>query len=82
MPAKLVFRRKTWDARDNGIPLRSIPGLQAQRQYKKASHCTYWEGTLNKTGKREEYCTRARSSQINCSPRRSQVYACLRFYHH
>ena len=25
MPANLVFRRKIWGARDNGIPLRSTP---------------------------------------------------------
>ena len=27
MPANLVFRRKIWGARDNGIPPRSTPGL-------------------------------------------------------
>ena len=26
MPANLVFRRKIWGARDNGIPPRSTPG--------------------------------------------------------
>ena len=27
MPANLVFRRKNWGARDNGIPPRSTPEL-------------------------------------------------------
>ena len=26
MPANMVFRRKIWGARDNGIPPRSTPG--------------------------------------------------------
>ena len=29
MPANLVFRRKIWGARDNGIPPRSTPGYDA-----------------------------------------------------
>ena len=27
MPANVVFRRKIWGARDNGIPPRSTPGV-------------------------------------------------------
>ena len=27
MPANLVFRRKIWGARDNGLPPRSTPGV-------------------------------------------------------
>ena len=39
MPANLVFRRKIWGARDNGIPPRSTPGKIFSKAAKTVRKC-------------------------------------------